>query len=158
MLFHWLKIHFHCKMKKQLSYNLELNCGQCRSEIRLHGLYSLILIVVIGRERLNLLLALKSFESGQINPLPDVQIESIWRQQKFVTEKQKSFVGWIENIAEKGEKVKFWVPLAKSFLDDFCMMGRKHCGKTRKCQILSHIGFVFCKCFQCEQAMNFVYW
>ena len=64
-------------MKKQLSYNLELNCGQCRSEIRLHGLYSLILIVVIGRERLNLLLALKSFESGQINPLPDVQIESI---------------------------------------------------------------------------------
>ena len=35
LVFHWLKIYFHCKMKKQFSYNLEWKCGQCTSEIRL---------------------------------------------------------------------------------------------------------------------------
>ena len=59
--FHWLKIHIHCKMKKRFSYNIEWKCGQCRSEIRLHVLYSLILsimftkasCVVISKERVN---------------------------------------------------------------------------------------------------------
>ena len=47
VIFHRLKIHNYCKMKKQFSYNIEWKCGQCRSEMRLHVLCSLILICTV---------------------------------------------------------------------------------------------------------------
>ena len=46
IVFHWLKIQSHWKIKKQFSYNLEWKCGQCRLEIRLHVPCSLILIYI----------------------------------------------------------------------------------------------------------------
>ena len=44
VVFHWVKIYFHYKVKKWFSYSLDWNCGQSRSEIKLHVLCSLILI------------------------------------------------------------------------------------------------------------------
>ena len=40
MLFDWLKIHFHCKMKKQFSYNLDEKSGQGRSDQTAHYVQS----------------------------------------------------------------------------------------------------------------------
>ena len=42
VLFYWLKMYFHCKIKKRFNYDVERKCGQCRSEIRLHILCSLM--------------------------------------------------------------------------------------------------------------------
>ena len=52
IVFDWLKIHFHCKVKRPFSYNLRRKYGQCTSGIRLHFLCSLTLIYTVHKKPL----------------------------------------------------------------------------------------------------------
>ena len=79
MLFHWLKLHCHCKIKKQYCYNLECKVD-CVHQIGLHVLCKLILIYTVQKKLLLLSSVGKELKLYHTIPSPsdpEIPVKSI---------------------------------------------------------------------------------